>query len=407
MITINYPPPPALDAGSPRRFKAPALLGYDHDGQPIYRYSGGDSGYNTAGDALVTRTADGVDLNAIWAELKATIDIANSEQIKLASLLSYKTTLPAEAVPQSNSSGKFVEASEFGEPVAIRPPSDALLMGFDFRDFDVASRWTWRALRDMDSRQVQATHNEALAADSRLVNGSILRRLFDPTEGLNNEGHRIFGLWTGTDGLTPPSYLGRTFPQNTSHYLGTNAEQIDSDDIETLCRLVASKGFAEAGQLIILANPAEGEYIQQFRAGEPSRPNGPIAKWDFIPSASAPAYLQPENIVGQVAPAEFNGLKVAGSYSSAWLVESNYIPIGYVAVVATGGPDSTRNPIGVRQHPNTAYQGLRLLPGGQPGYPLVQALYSRSFGTGVRHRGAAAVAQVTTNPTYTKPVWTW
>lgn len=386
---------------------SPVLLGYDHDGRPIYQYFGADSGYSTAGDALVTRTADGVDLNAIWAELKATIDIANSHQIALASLLSYHTTQPAEAVPQSNSSGKFVEASEFGEPVAIRPPSDALLMGFDFRDHDAASRWTWRALRDMDSRQVQATHNEALAADSRLVNGTILRRLFDPTEDLNNEGNRVFGLWTGTDGLTPPAYLGKTFPSNTSHYLATGAAQIDSADIEDLCKLVATKGFTETGQLIILANPSDGEYIQQFRAGEPSRPNGPIAKWDFIPSASAPAYLQPENIVGEVAPGEFNGLRVAGSVGPAWLIESNYIPSGYVAVVATGGPNSTRNPIGVRQHPNTAYQGLRLLPGGQPGYPLVEAFYSRSFGTGVRHRGAAAVAQVTTNPTYTKPVWTW
>jgi hypothetical protein len=397
---------PASDFGAATRFNEPVPIGHI-DGLPVFAIHGGDSGYNTAGDALVTHTSDNVDLNAIWAEFQATITIANETQSALAGLLSYQTTSPAEAVPQSNSSGKFVEASEFGEPIAIRPPSEALLMGFTFADYDAATRFSWRALRDMTSAQIESSHVEALGADSRLVNGKILQRLLDPSEGLNELGHRVFGLWTGTDGLTPPAYLGKNFPSNTSHYFPTGAAQIDSQDIEDLINLVSSKGYAENAQLVILANPIEGGFIQQFRAGEESRSGGPIARHDFIPSAGAPAFLLPENIVGEVAPGEFNGLKVAGSYGPAWLIESNYIPSGYVAVVATSGPGSTKNPIGVRVHPNTAYQGLRLLPGGQPAYPLISSFYSRSFGTGVRHRGAAAVCQVTTNPTYTKPAWLW
>lgn len=169
---------PASDFGAANRFNEPVPIGHI-DGQPVFAIHGGDSGYNTAGDALVTHTSDNVDLNAIWAEFQATITIANETQTALAGLLSYQTTSPAEAVPQSNSSGRFVEASEFGEPVAIRPPSEALLMGFTFADYDAATRATWRALRDMDSRQIEATHVEALGADSRLVNGKILQRLFE------------------------------------------------------------------------------------------------------------------------------------------------------------------------------------------------------------------------------------
>ena len=37
------------------------------------------------------------------------------------------------------------------------------------------------------------------AGDNQLVNGLVLRRLFDPTEGTNEYQHRVFGLWNGTD----------------------------------------------------------------------------------------------------------------------------------------------------------------------------------------------------------------
>jgi hypothetical protein len=47
-------------------------------------------------------------------------------------------------------------------------------------------------------------------------------------------------------------------------------------------------------------NPAQAEVISTFQAGVISA-NGAVAKHDYIPSQGAPAYLQPENIVGKVA----------------------------------------------------------------------------------------------------------
>ena len=58
--------------------------------------------------------------------------------------------------------------------------------------------------------------------------------------------------------------------------------------------------------------------------------------------------------------------------------------------------------MGFREHPNTAYRGLRQIPGVGP-YPLVKSYNQRSFGVGVRQRGAAVCIQVTTSSTYTKP----
>ena len=66
-------------------------------------------------------------------------------------------------------------------------------------------------------------------------------------------------------------------------------------------------------------------------------------KYDFVPSQAAPAYFTTEHLVGAVAPGEFNGLQVLGSYGDARLIESHYVALGYVIVAATCGLDSDVN----------------------------------------------------------------
>lgn len=51
------------------------------------------------------------------------------------------------------------------------------------------------------------------------------------------------------------------------------------------------------------------------------------------------------------------------------MIESMFVPSGYVAMVASGGPNSDRNVVCLREHPNPAYRGLRLIPGNQQRYP--------------------------------------
>ncbi|MDV8008623.1 hypothetical protein [Rhodococcus sp. IEGM 1318] len=377
---------------------------------PIF---GGDRGYATEGDVLVNQTADGIDLNVIYSEISQVLGLYNSERSRLASLLSYGTTAIADAVPQSIGSESFEEASEFGVPQGVREGAEALLLGYTLSDWDLASRWTWQFLRDAREEQVRSVATRIIEADNKLVNTTILERLFNPTELLSPEKHRVFGLWNGTDGMTPPPHAGITFPSADSHYLASGSALVDSADVEDLIAKVKSKGYGlQAGtQLLILANPVEGELIQAFKKGLESRPRigaettAPVAKYDFIPSASAPAYLTEENIVGQIAPAEYGSLPVAGSYGPSWLIESAFVPAGYIAVVASGGPNSERNPVAFRQHVNPAYQGLRMISGSVPAFPLQDSFFQRSFGTGVRHRGAAAVMQITPGFSYTAPTF--
>ncbi|UQB75362.1 hypothetical protein KI427_07645 [Rhodococcus ruber] len=368
---------------------------------------GGDSGYSTEGDVLVNKTADGVDLNSIWATAANAMSLYNRERSALAALISYPTTNVGDAIPQQVASDHFEVASEFGEPEGIRSNPNALILGYDFQDYDLASRFTWKFLRSATAQQVQDALNRALEADNRLVTGKLLRRLFDPTEGTNEHMHRVFGLWNGTDGMTPPPHAGLDFPSTTSHYLASGNAAVDPGDLLDAIDQVRSKGFGinVGTRLIVLCHPAEAEEISTFRAGQEA--NGVISKHDFIPSASAPAYLTAENVVGQVAPGEFGGLEVLGSYGPAWVIPSYFVPQGYLAVVATGGPNSSLNPVAFRQHENPAYQGLRMIPGRDQRYPLQDSFFQRSFGCGVRYRSAACVVQVTTGSVYTAPTWAW
>ena len=71
-------------------------------------------------------------------------------------LISYETTVPADAIPQSLAGEEFREASEYGVPVGIAPPAPYLKVGYWWVDVDAASRFTWKFLRDASAEQVRS-----------------------------------------------------------------------------------------------------------------------------------------------------------------------------------------------------------------------------------------------------------
>jgi hypothetical protein len=276
-------------------------------------------------------------------------------------------------------------------------------MGYTFKDWDKASRWTRFFLRDSTAEQVKAVLNYALEADNRLCTGTILQRLFDPTQGENSWGHPVYGLYNG-DTMVPPAYLGKNFATAHQHYLVSGSATVDSGDLEQAARLVTEHGFGVTAnsRLLALMNPEQAEVVSTFKTGVENA-TGIIAKHDYIPSQGAPAYLQPENIVGQVAPGEFNGLKVQGSYGPVWVIQSDFIPEDYFAVVATYGPNSPDNAIGFREHVQAQYRGFRTIPG-NTAYQIQDAFFTRAFGVGVRRRGQASVVQIKASGSYVAPV---
>ena len=76
------------------------------------------------------------------------------------------------------------------------------------KDFDLGLRASWKYLRAARHEQVENRITRALEADHRLVTGTILQRLFDPTPRVNDWGHTVYGLWSG-DSMVPPNHMGR------------------------------------------------------------------------------------------------------------------------------------------------------------------------------------------------------
>ncbi|KQR89086.1 hypothetical protein [Microbacterium sp. Leaf179] len=126
---------------------------------------------------------------------------------------------------------------------------------------------------------------------------------------------RFFDLWDGSTGEVPPSYAGRSFTSTHDHYLASGAMQIELGDIEALITTIQEHGHGlreSNEQLIIMVNPAQMDAISSWRKGE-ANANGAVAKYDFIPATSAPAYLTDLTIVGDRSPSQFSGLALEGS----------------------------------------------------------------------------------------------
>ncbi len=207
------------------------------------------------------------------------------------------------------------------------------MLGNTLVDYDKAGRFTWKFLRDSTAEQIRAVGNYALAMDNKLVNGLIVNRLFSPAPQTNEFGHTCYSLWNGSDGLVPPPHLGRTFDANHTHYLVSGGADIDSGDLDSAVAHVQEHGYGvdPGSRLIAFMNPTEADEVSAFRANVENN-NTVVAKHDFIPSQGAPAYYTPNEIVGDVPPAQYSGLKIDGSYGPLWIVRSQYIPSKYLLV---------------------------------------------------------------------------
>lgn len=363
-------------------------------------------GILTQGD-LVTVTADGVDLNALWETFQLSNAIYNEAMDNLIQLLTYPVTTPIEPVVQIGEM-TFEEATEQGIARGAGLPMEVFQMGYDLRHYDKRNAYTWMFLADADSRQVEAIHEAILWADKRLVFRKVMEALFDNRTrraNIRNQAYNVYPLYNG-DGVAPPRFKNTTFDSTHSHYQISHNSVIDSSDLEDLYELIAEHGYnAQAGtQFLLLANKSETDAIRQFRRGVINN-NGVTAGYDFIPAPSQPAMILPnaEGLLGNQPNDTFAGLPVIGSYGFWNIVEEDYIPSGYLAGFGFGGRFNLGNTVGLRQHANPAMQGLRIIAGNYQRYPLIDGFYARSFGTGIRQRGGAAVMQIKASGTYDIP----
>lgn len=359
-------------------------------------------GYNAAGDIPVNNLIDGTDAAALFRDYVAVVKAQNARQSSLVGLLSFKTTLASEAVLQSIDAGEMELASEYGEPTGIRPGFVSSVLGFKFDWYDLATRMTDRFLADATREQTDAITNAALGADNNTTFKAVMSALLNNTARVNAEGVAVKPLWNG-DAEVPPPHDGVTFAAGHNHYLTSGTANLSAAGgqiaVDALIGVATEHGYADnGGQLLLLVHEQEASQIRGFRTAAA----GGEGLYDFIPGEGAPARITSEVVVGDTPPAKVGEQALIGAYGPAWVAQNNLIPKGYVVAVITRGANNAQNPVAFREHPTANLRGLRIVPGSSE-YPLTNSFYSRGFGTGVRHRGAAAVMQVTVNPAYAVP----
>lgn len=360
-------------------------------------------GTNTEGDVL-TQTVDGRDLNEIWAEFQASLAMWNEKRSALVSFLTFPVAQPIEMVPQITGED-FEEASEFGVPKGIRG-GDYFQMGYDFKWYDIAQRFTWKYLAEAGAAQVESVNNMALEADNRLIFNKVLKAIFNNINriaDIRGQNIPVYPFYNG-DGTVPPEWKTYVHDGTHTHYLVSGAAVIDSTDLDDISLHMSHHGYGRqnGSQQILLVNQQELNTIRSFRVATG-------AAYDFVASAGNPPWLLPVNTGGVVAPqggavpSQVNGMPVAGQYGDLLIVQEDYIPPGYVFGFATGGENQATNPVGFREHQNAGLRGLRLVKGKEADYPLIDSYYNRGFGTGVRHRGAGVVMQIKAAAPYVVP----
>lgn len=370
--------------------------------------AGGARGINSAGD-IVTETADGVPVNDLWNAYQEMLAEFNRRRDPLLNFLSWRTTRAREDIVSGGAQGDFEESSEYGEPVGIRPEIPGTTsMGYTFKWYDLAARFTWQYLADADSQQVDAIANMAAEASNRLVFQTVMKTLFNTDRRVNKEGQTVYPFYSGESDDTPPSVGTTDFAGNHQHFV--TSETVDPAAIEALQGLVREHGYKRTNgySLVLMINEAEEGAIRQFR----SEANGGTGTYDFVPAQGTPALLLPTDVqYGDNGvtrpPASINGMETVGAYAEMTIVKNEFIPAGYMVLFATGGPENIQNPIAIREHPQAGLRGLRLVKGRNADYPLIDSFYNQGFGTGIRHRGAGAILQITAG-SYTVPAqYTW
>lgn len=356
----------------------------------VFPLEGAARGTNTLADVL-TQTVDGRDLNEIWREFSATLLLNNARRNLLIELLSFNVAQPIEDVPQLATSD-FEEASEFGVPKGIRG-GDYFSMGYDFKWYDLAIRYTWMYLAEASAAQVESLHNMALEADNRLLFTKVMKAIFNNvnrTATIRGTNVNVYPFYNN-DGTVPPDYNLNTFVSTHNHYLSSGNATVDGGDLDEMETHLVEHGYGrmQGSQLILLVNRAQMATIRTFRIATGS-------SYDFVPSAGNPPFLLPANTGGVIGtvPSAVGGLPVAGAYGNWLIIESDYIPVAYMVGFATGGEQQATNPVGIRQHAQSGLRGMRQVRGPVPDYPLIDSYYQRGFGTGVRHRGAGVVMRV-------------
>ena len=374
--------------------------------------AGGARGTHVAAD-VVTQLADGTPLAQVWTDFMDLLNSVNADRQALISFLTFPVQRPTDLVVQPGTGVDFEDASEFGEPVGQRIQPTYFNLGYTFKWYDLAARYTWQYLADATADMVNSVANAAVEAYWRKLMTVVLKTAFNPTNltaQINQQAYNVYKFYNA-DGTVPPAYKNNTFTGTHTHYKTTGSAALEAQDFDVMViDDFASHGYSlENGyRIVAMVNTVLGNVIRNFRSAVNTNQTlgGNYGRYDFIAATGQPGQImnQTQVVVGasRVAPT-LDGLDVIGTYGPIIIVQDDWLPTTHVLTFATGGRDNLQNPIGLREHAQAGLRGLRLVKGRNPDYPLIDSFWACGFGTGVRQRGGGIALELSANASYTVP----
>lgn len=367
--------------------------------------AGGATGYHVASD-VVTQTADGRDLADVWSDMLEMLNAVNGSRQALIRFLTFGVNAPTELVAQQGTGVDFEEASEFGEPVGARIQPTYFTLGYTFKWYDLAGRFTWQYLADATQQMIDSVGNAAVEAYWRKQLFEVFKTVFNAsnlTANIQGTAYNVYKFYNN-DGTVPPTYKTNTFLSTHTHYRTTGAATLDAGDLDEMIDDFNSHGYSQdnGSRQVLMVHTTQGNVVRTFR----SVANGGTGQYDFLPSVGQPGTLinTTQQVIGQTqVPNSLEGLTVIGNYGPLIVVQDDWLPTTHIFGFTTGGQDSIGNPVGIREHAQSALRGLRLVKGRGQDYPLINSFWAFGFGTGVRHRGGGMVMEITADATYDPP----
>jgi hypothetical protein len=351
--------------------------------------AGGDYGYNDTRDSLINLS--GVTFEVIWDDLQFSLMQYNNVVGELMATLTFQTDRIGlrEYTPGDMT---FERGTEYGRPDRQR------VGGFRVRNFPVDKfqlgiGFTRDYLLGATTEEIDATFNEAVRADRRLLLNEIFRVAFRNTNYTFYDdiagAVTVRALLNG-DSEPIPSFEGRTFNAAThTHYHASAGATLALADLQQMRRDLIEHGHDGNRILYIPLN------LEDTIRG--------LAGW-----ADNWAYYHPNE---SLAPGDLTrvanvGPEYIGVILGFKVRVMGWFPDNYLFAYNGYGQNNRMNPFAWRVKVNPAQQGLQLInQNGADTYPLIDSFFERWFGIGGLTRANGSVMFVTGGGTYVVPTF--
>ena len=323
-------------------------------------------------------TSDNVDWNDVWTgSLIPSLNMYNDEEtLDFRALLTsdIDDTLKNINIPNTDRFEKLGETSWADAKQITRGKWQGVTDKYGGK-----YGYTYDSLKDMSLSDIQDTQAKMFDMDRKTMRFEIVKSI------MINNGSLAGCLWNGYyDSLEniskPPPQGANTFSANHNHYIVAGSTSFNTLAlITTAAAHIREHGYE--GRIICLLNIAQEKEVTDYLT---------------ITSTSVQVSNPITNIVGA------EGIDWMGRLMGVDFIRTSAMPAGYCLFAGVDAPGGTTVVKFVESH-NASFRGLRLIPGPNPGYPIIMSQYMRYFGAQVYNRSLGVAVEFAASGSYSNP----